>query len=387
MSHDRLNRYTDSWTHPKSYQFENDDQVLQAAEDLHAVVVDPIDYIAQSLHRVKHVDLKDDEKHRNAFVAGIKGEGQSYGRYFHYPWNGTLVRCAEEDDYYDMLTFSNHNIIDRFTEQPTLRALTISYIGLSVGSNIAYSNAQSGIGRHCLLFDPDYVSPENRNRIHARPDEIGLPKTTVAGRRIAEINPYIKQTHFPNGYSKTADMQRFSPNVVVEEADDLDAKLQARLDAQQMGVPLIMLGDVHDRVTISIERYDRPGTKLFNGRLTEEMINKIRTGTLTERDRTRALIGLLGIGNISSRMLKSTMLRGTEVHSYPQVGTTASVAGGVGSVAIRDIFLGYQSRSRVGKLDISSPLGSGPSENLSNRALILYNFIRHQLKQKPAGSK
>jgi molybdopterin-synthase adenylyltransferase len=79
--------------------------------------------------------------------------------------------------------------------QRVLGNLRVGIVGLGgTGSIVAQELAHLGV-REFVLIDPDVVEESNLNRVaNATPDDIGLPKITVAARYIASLAPNARVT-------------------------------------------------------------------------------------------------------------------------------------------------------------------------------------------------
>lgn len=377
---------SNEWSAPKGYKIANAAEMDQLVGDnTIRQVIDPIEGIANDLFELRHPDRLDDEERRNNFTSEIIQEGASYGRWFHYPWDDMLVRFAESDDHYDLRTARNRNLITR-DEQQVLRHKKIAAFGLSVGSKIVDETVQNGIGNRYLLFDFDRLSPSNLNRIRATMAQVGLLKTTIAGRKMSALDPYIDQAHFIEGYAgdmTDALLRVERPDIIIEEVDDLAAKARLRRIAKELEIPLVMAGDVDDKSTIDVERYDQEGQRLFNGKLSSKAVSQLATGGMSKKDQESALIKLLGLRNISPRLLDSGMARANgELVGFPQLGTTATAGGSLATVAIRDIFLNRGVESITGVYDPRDIIKQGrPTTRLQDAATLL-RFLKYRLNQK-----
>lgn len=315
--------------------------------------VDPVATIAADLFELHHPDQMQDPVARARFVDEILAEGPRFGRWIHYPWADALVRVAEPDEHYALRTYRNRNLITK-AEQASLRHRRVAVFGLSVGSNVVDRMAQAGIGDEYLLFDFDRLSPTNLNRIQAGVLQVGLLKTTVAGRKLAELDPYVSQRHVTVGDQRGADeLLRVSrPDVIVEEVDDLVAKARIRAVARELGVPLVTAGDVGDVSTLDVERHDIAHVPAFNGKLTEADAALLRAGTMPGGNPLDTLIRIVGRENVSPALLESVLQKGTQLAGTPQLGSTAATGGALAAVAVRDILLGRSVGSGTTTLDI-----------------------------------
>jgi len=372
------------WTPPVLHKVATSEEVNELVKDerIHQLI-DPIEYIADDLFELNHPDRMDDEAARSAFKDEVIEQGAAFGHWVHYPWSDTLVRFPDNDDHYDLRTFRNRNLLTT-NEQQTVRRKKIAAFGLSVGSKIVDETVQGGIGNEYMLFDFDKLNPTNLNRIRATMAQVGLYKTTIAGRKMGEIDPYINQTHFTSGYDRITDdiLRAERPDVIIEEVDNLEVKARLRRIAEELGIPLVMAGDVADRSTIDIERHDLEKVKPFNGKLSKKDVEAILSGSMSEKDQETALIKILGLKNLSPRLIDSAMARGIELAGFPQLGTTATAGGALATVAIRDIFLDRKVDSIARVYNPRNVLKNGRPTTLSEDIDTIKRFIKYRKDAK-----
>jgi hypothetical protein len=365
---------------PKGYKFNSEAEVAELITDENiGRVVDPVDYIAEDLFELTHPDRLDDPSAREQYCDEIKDQGISYGRWFHLPWDNSLVRFPEYDEHYALRTFRNRNLVTE-EEQQVLRRKKIAVFGLSVGSNVIDNTIQAGIGDGYMLFDPDRLSLANLNRVRAGMGQVGLLKTTVAGRKMAELDPYINQQHFIEGYDRNTDdvLRAEMPDVIIEETDNVEVKARIRRIAGELAIALVTVGDVGDTVVLDVERYDQDG-KPFNGKLSEKEFNALLNGDgISDKDKESMLIKMLGLKNLSPRLIDSGMARGIELAGFPQLGTTSAVGGAMASVTIRDVLLdrGIGSGTRVE--NIRKVIKSKKPTTMTEDVDILKRYIKYR---------
>ncbi len=342
------------WQQPQAFSVDTPAELGELSASLGtARRIDPVAAIAADLFELHHPDQMHDPVARTRFVDEILTQGPRFGRWIHYPWADALVRVAEPDEHYALRSYRNRNLITK-DEQASLRHRRIAVFGLSVGSNVVDRMVQAGIGDEYLLFDFDRLSPTNLNRIQAGVLQLGLLKTTVAGRKLAELDPYVTQRHVTDGDQRTVDeiLRASRPDVIVEEVDDLVAKARVRALARELRVPLVTAGDVGDVSTLDIERHDIEQVPAFNGKLTDADAALLCAGTMPGNNPLDTLIRIVGRESISQVLLESVMLKGTQLAGTPQLGSTAATGGALAAVAVRDILLGRSVGSGTTMLDI-----------------------------------
>ena len=264
-------------------------------------------------------------------------------KYYYYPWNNTLVKCVEEEDYFRLKTDRNRDLI-REDEQKMLYDYKVAVFGMSVGSNISIAIAQAGISKNMVIADFDELDTTNMNRILAGVHQIGLNKTTIAARRIYEDNPFANVTVLDKGINKVLLEQLLKEGkieCIVEEIDDMPMKIEIRKLAIKYKVPVLMITDNGDRAVLHIERYDLGYKKIF-----EEDIkywDKKMKKCKTPKDFADIIINNI-VGDkskVDPRMMDSVMkVFQRKFVSWPQLGSAALLGSVAVTVAIKQILRG-----------------------------------------------
>lgn len=123
-----------------------------------------------------------------------------------------------------------------------LGAARVAVFGLGgVGGHVAEALARSGVGAIDLV-DNDVVTQTNLNRqIVALKSTVGMRKTEVMKRRIADINPDCKTTvydlFFDENTAKSFDFTVY--DYVADAIDSVSGKLALAVCARDAGVPII----------------------------------------------------------------------------------------------------------------------------------------------------
>lgn len=302
------------------------------------VIIDPIEEIREEL---------EDASHEGVWV--------------HFPWSNTLVRYPDRDAHFHLRTYRNRDLITP-EEQQKLRTARIAVFGLSVGSNIVDQFAQIGLGGAFLISDYDRLSPTNLNRLRATMSSVGMTKVDILARKLSEVDPWIEQVHLPDGFDENTEavLNEFKPDILIEEVDDLPAKAKLRLWAAKTGTPLLMAGDYGEKSVLDVERHDLATVRPFNGQLSTATFERLLTGDIDDAEARQMLIKLVGVRNISVRLLRSGLNLDGELAGTPQLGSTASAGATLASVAARAILTG-------------EPLKSGRYSNSPRRQLKLGN--------------
>jgi hypothetical protein len=355
-----------AWSPPSSFDLsqDKDRRDLQYTMKSGGVdaVIDNVQLIADDLFDMRYPDKKDDTPLRNTFINDITEKGAKFGRWFLFPWSKKLVRYPERDEHRALHTSRNRNLITN-EEQQLLYDSTIAVFGLSVGSNVVEKMLLSGTGGKIILADMDVVEPSNLNRINGIFSDVGVKKIDLMARKISEVDPYIQQVHLREGVA-AGDLEDLSanhtPDIIVDEVDNLAIKAAIRVFAKREGIPVLMATDVGDRSILDVERYDIQDVDPFNGRLKKAAIDELLDGELTAQRRAEFMLKIVGIRNVTPRLIDSVLQVDKTLPGLPQLGVTASIGGALASLAAREIILDRKLSSGRYICSPSSMLGLAP---------------------------
>ncbi|MDB5185192.1 MAG: UBA/THIF-type binding protein [Candidatus Saccharibacteria bacterium] len=335
------------WQQPEQFKLDSEAAVNELGERIASGVVtsviDPVEAIADDLYELHNPAIKADDAARAAFVSDVLAQGKAFGTWHHMPWSGALVRFPDVADHRALRTSRNRNLITA-PEQAVLYASKMAIFGLSVGSNIVERLVLSGIGGSIAMGDFDRLSPSNLNRINGVFSDVGAGKIDLMARKISEVDPYIEQTHFHQGFNASIvpELSSFAPSVIFDEVDQMQAKAQMRAFAMEQGVPLIMATDLGDRSLIDVERHDLGTAKPFHGKVKKELFDRMVSGDISDDERKKLTAKIVGLRHVTTRMLESLMEVEKTIPGLPQLGTTASMGGSLAAVAAREIVLGHE---------------------------------------------
>ena len=356
------------WSRPEILNLaaEPDQQRLRELVDNNEVrtVIDEISIALNELYDIKHPSRIDSKSHADLarFIQELGYSSiEEYGNWVFYPWSGELVHFPDKLDLRALRSSRNRNLITA-EEQEGLSQKSIVIIGLSVGSNAVDSLVRQGIGGKYILVDNDRLEPTNLNRIASGYNQVGQHKVHALAKKISELDPYVEQVHYLEGLNEDNLDQIFeqhSPDIVIDEMDQLKMKILLRLKARELGLPVIMAADDGDNIVLDVERFDLDkNSELLQGRIPQHIISAILEEKLERRD-TGLAIGKYFVGpeNIPLRMYQSLAELGRTLPSWPQLGGTAVLAG---------ITLAYCAR----KIILKQPINSGrfvigPDEQLN----------------------
>ncbi len=264
----------------------------------------------------------------------------------YYDRDNLLLHTLSERENDFLRTNRNKNLITT-EEQKKLSGFTIAIAGLSVGGNIATTLIYNGFPKKIKLADFDILKTTNLNRIMAGLSKVGEKKIDVISRQLYEIDPWLKIVSFDKGLNEK-NLKNFltdkpKPKLIFEMIDNFRMKILIRKEARKYRVPVIMLTSLGDSCLIDIERYDtEPKTKIFNGKVDKKAIDRIMSGKITEADKKKYAVKIVGSENVPRRAAQSLKEIGKTLAGRPQLMSTVMVASGIAVFLARKIALGEQ---------------------------------------------
>ena len=233
-------------------------------------------------------------------------------------------------------------------------------IGLSVGQSVSLAMAMERSFGEIRIADFDTIDTTNLNRIRTGLHNIGVKKTVVTAREIAEIDPYLNVTCFHDGINEN-NIDSFltkegTLDVVIDECDSLDIKILCRQKAKMFQIPVIM--ETSDRGMLDIERFDlEPDRSILHGLIDHLDIKQLKLAK-TNAEKLPYILPILGINTISQRLQKSMLEIGKTITTWPQLASSVAMGGGIGAKVYRKIVLGELSISGRFYIDLDEILNS-----------------------------
>ncbi len=321
---------------------------------------DTIDFAIDELFDIEYPAKKDSKSKTDVDKFKIEitnGKSNNWGTWVYYPWLNRVVHFPPVTELRALRTSRNRNLITS-DEQLILYKSTIAVIGMSVGSNVVEALVSQGIGGKLILVDLDIIEPSNLNRIRAPYHNVGLHKVEAISRKIWEIDPYLEIIPFFNGITHEnleEIINNYSPNIIVDEMDDLRMKILLRESSKKSKIPVIMAADDGDNSLIDIDRYDIEEIEIFNSQIPDDILDKLKNDKLT-RPEIGMAIGkyFVGLDNTPLRMFESLAQVGKTLPSWPQLGGAAALSGVVLAMVSRKILLGEKIQSGRTLVEIDS---------------------------------
>ena len=282
-----------------------------------------------------------------------------YGVWVYYPWSQRLVHLLDETEFIDIRTNRNKYKIT-VEEQALLATKKIGIIGLSVGQSIALTMAMERTCGQIRLADFDTAELSNLNRLRTGVHNLGLLKTIIAAREIAEIDPYIDVKIFNDGLTDGNINDFFLKDgkldLLVEVCDGLDIKIISRFKARELEVPVVM--DTNDRGMLDIERFDlEPARPILHGLAGDLDPNKIKG--LTNEEKIPYILKMIGAETISTRLKASMMEVEQSINTWPQLASSVVLGGALTTDVSRKILLGQSHVSGRFYVDFDDMISDG----------------------------
>lgn len=266
---------------------------------------------------------------------------ENYGVWVYYPWSNRLVHLLDEAEFTLVRTDRNRNKITR-AEQELLATKRVGVIGLSVGQSVSLTMAQERSFGELRLADFDTLELSNLNRIRSGVHQMGIGKVVNTAREIAEIDPFLKVTCYPEGINE-ANIDRFLSeggklDLLIEECDSVAVKIIARQKAKALRIPVVM--DTSDRGLIDVERFDlEPERPILHG-LVDHLDLSLAAAAKTNEEKMPFVVPIIGLDTMSTRMKASMLEIENSVTTWPQLASAVVLGGGLVAEVHRRIALG-----------------------------------------------
>ncbi|HRO43282.1 MAG TPA: Rv1355c family protein [Flavipsychrobacter sp.] len=336
----------------------NFEELLSSDETIlvHDEIVGQLKELIKSLN--PSVKIKEDqypaliEKH----LAGKNID--QYGVWVYYPWSKKMVHLLDEEEFVEIRTNRNRYKITR-EEQAILKEKKIGIVGLSVGQSIALTLAMERTCGELRLADFDTAELSNLNRIRTGVENLGINKTIIAAREIAEIDPFIKISIFNDGLTSDNIDSFFEGDgkidLLVEVCDGLDIKIVSRFKARELRIPVVM--DTNDRGMLDVERFDlEPERPIMHG--LAEGLDPENIKDLSNEEKIPYILKMVGAESISTRLKASMIEVEQSINTWPQLASSVTLGGAVTTDVCRRIFLDQYHESGRYYIDIENLVGN-----------------------------
>lgn len=285
-----------------------------------------------------------------------------YGVWVYYPWSKRMVHLLDEAEFVAMRTNRNQYKITQ-EEQDVLATRKIGVIGLSVGQSIALTLAMERVCGELRLADFDTAELTNLNRIRTGVHNLGLHKTIIAAREIAEIDPFLKVLIFSEGVTDENIDPFFTAggklDLLVEVCDGLDIKIISRYKARSLGIPVVM--DTNDRGMVDVERFDlEPERPVLHG--LAEGLDPKNIKDLTNEEKIPYILKMVDAERMSARLKASMVEVEQSINTWPQLASSVVLGGAVTTDVCRRILLDQYHESGRYYIDLDHQIADRKKE-------------------------
>ncbi len=216
------------------------------------------------------------------------------------------------------------------------------------------------------IADFDELDLSNINRIRTGVYNLKIQKTVIVAREIAEIDPYLKVVCFEDGITEENLHSFLTENgkldLLIDECDSFDIKINARNKAKALGIPVLMEGS--DRGTIDIERFDlEPNRPVLHGMVEHLDMEKFKSLT-TMDEKIPYITAVTGVETLSPRMKASAVEIMATIATWPQLASAVTYGGGITADLARKILLGNLSVSGRFFIDMDELISDSANEKL-----------------------
>jgi len=279
---------------------------------------------------------------------------ENYGLWIYYPWSNKLVHTVFEKEFIELRTIRNKYKITH-EEQALLYSKKIGIVGLSVGHAIAITVASERICNELRLADFDELELSNLNRIKTGIQNLGMKKTIICAREIAEIDPFVNVICYHDGIKDENIIDFLTKggkiDVCIEECDSFYEKFNVRYKCRELQIPVVM--DTSDKGLIDIERFDlEPDRKIFHGLTDIDDINKLRN--LTPEQKIPYLYQIVNEETMSTRLRASLIEIEETITGWPQLSSAVTFGSGMTTDVVRRILLDQFKSSGRYSIDIEN---------------------------------
>lgn len=312
----------------------NSNKSIQVYDEIQGQVQELVKSLHPKINYSKEKLKEDAIKHLGSTTA------EKYGVWVYYKWSNKLVHILDEEEFVTVRTNRNQYKITP-EEKKILATKKIGVIGLSVGQSVALTIAMERICGELRIADFDVLELSNLNRIRAGVQSLGIEKSIVVAREIAEIDPYFKVTCFHDGITEENIDNFITKNgkldILVDECDGLYIKILCRQKAKENNIPVLM--DTSDRGMIDIERFDLEANRpILHGLIDHLDIGKIKEAK-TNQEKLPYVAAIIGLDSISQRLKDSFAELGKSIVTWPQLASSVALGGAVMCDVSRRILL------------------------------------------------
>lgn len=308
-----------------------------------------------------------------------KNAPEEYGAWVYYPWLNKVLHILDNEEFVEVRTNRNQYKITP-EEREILSKKKIGVIGLSVGQTVALTLAQERTFGELRIADFDILELSNLNRIRTGVQNLGIKKTLLVAREIAEIDPYLNVVCYDEGITED-NIDNFllrngKLDLLIDECDSVDVKILCRQKAKQNGVPVVM--EASDRGTIDIERFDLENNRPILHGFVEHLDLSALKFLRTSEEKLPYIMPIFGIETVSKRAKASMLEVGSSITTWPQLASSVVLGGGLTADVSRRILLDELHISGRFFIDLEELINDKNETKIEDRSLKLGSPLSDQ---------
>jgi hypothetical protein len=172
------------------------------------------------------------------------------------------------------------------------------------------------------------------------------------------MDPFLKVVCYPEGITPD-NLEDFLTrggklDMLVDECDSVDVKIQCRVRARALRIPMLM--ETSDRGLVDVERFDlEPDRPLLHGLIDGIAVSDYNS--LTDAEKIPIIGAMVGLATLSDRMKASLQEVGKTIRTWPQLASAVALGGGIGADICRRIALGQYHESGRYYVDLEQIIG------------------------------
>lgn len=254
------------------------------------------------------------------------------GTIVEYFWKekGRFVRLLDEENFFDLAFSRNYPILSK-EAQKQIRETTYAIGGLSVGGNIGLMLVMMGAQNFRVADGGNFDVHDVNRTFGAKVADIGENQTIRWCKLALDANPYLKIKAFSSNISLKTDLNLGivsvdelvnGASIIIESVDDFPAKVGLWEKGIEKG-HIKMATDLGLAAKLDIQSKGFP----FQGRLTPEILEKLKDPNLGLGEKTMIAIEIIGKEYIPSEYFNSAMQAQYEKKPFwPQPGIAAALS-------------------------------------------------------------
>ncbi len=272
------------------------------------------------------------------------------GTLVHLPKHKKTVLYAPQEIHEALLTSSHEGIISKEEQEALKHDLSVVVAGVSVGASIIKALAKLGVG-NMKGFDTKEIGIHHLSRIDTLATNTGRQKAEAINEDLLLLNPYanweIKNEAFCSKTAENLWVQDCPLKIIIDVIDDPEEKLNIRKLALKDKLIVLMPTDLgNGRIIMDYEDFRFSNSKTFGGRLDLKKTNEVQKWE--RMNSSEKIANIVGIKNLNRDMVEAlpNILK-KEYASFPQLGLTSQIAGGVVANTILNLIRGIDIQQRT----------------------------------------